>query len=392
MIPPRRIAILGSTGSIGQNTLNVIRAFPGQFKVTALAAGNNVEEFKRQVDEWRPDWVCLAEKSSVEKILPALPSSVKALAGEQGMIEIVQRKEVDLVVFATTGTWGVAPLLAAIQAKKQVALANKESLVMAGRIVTDAARENGVKIIPIDSEHSAIFQILNGQDPKELHRIFLTCSGGPLLHVAKEQLKEVTLEQALKHPRWKMGRKITIDSSTLMNKGLEIIEAKWLFGVTPDQVQVVIHPEAVVHSMVEYRDGSFMAQMGVTDMKGPIQYALGYPHRLPAVTERLNLVEVGKLSFSLPDVDRFPCLRIAYQAARGGDSDATVMNGANDTAVEAFLEEKIRWNEIPELIETVLSRHQKCENPGLARILELDRWAREETTRLIGQRSKAWVS
>jgi 1-deoxy-D-xylulose-5-phosphate reductoisomerase len=387
----KKIAILGSTGSIGQNTLNVIRAFPAQFKVVALAAGNNLEELKLQVDEWRPSWVCLAQKPSVEKILTVLPSSVKALAGEQGMIEIVQRKEVDLVIFATTGTWGVAPLLAAIKAKKQIALANKESLVMAGRVVTEAAKENGVRMLPIDSEHSAIFQILNGQNPKELHRIFLTCSGGPLLGVAMEQLKEVTLEQALKHPRWKMGKKITIDSSTLMNKGLEIIEAKWLFGVTPEQIQVMIHPEAVVHSMVEFMDGSLMAQMGVADMKGPIQYALGYPHRLPATTERLNLVDIGKLSFSLPDLERFPCLRIAYEVARAGDSDSTVMNGANDTVVEAFLKEQIRWSEIPELIETVLSRHRHLENPGLSQILELDRWAREETIRLIGQRSKAWV-
>lgn len=379
----KRIAILGSTGSIGQNTLNVIRAFPDRFEVAALAAGRNLEEMERQVKEWNPPYVCLAEKETAGKIRPRLPPSVKILAGEEGMTEIAQSKGVDLVVFATTGTLGLVPLLAAIRAKKQICLANKESLVMAGWIVTETARREGVGILPIDSEHSAIFQILNGQDRNELQRIFLTCSGGPLLHTAKDQLKEVTLKQALQHPRWKMGRKITIDSSTLMNKGLEIIEAKWLFGITPDQIQVVIHPEAVVHSMVEFIDGSLMAQMGVTDMKGPIQYALGYPERLPALCGRLDLLNVGKLEFSKPDVDRFPCLRIAFEVASSGDSDSTTMNAANDVAVEAFLNEKIRWMDIPCLIEKVLSRHRRLENPDLQQILKLDQWAREETTRWV---------
>ena len=379
----KRIAILGSTGSIGQNTLNVIRAFPERFKVVALAAGSNLEEMKCQANEWKPLWICLAEKQSADTISSGIPAGTKILMGIEGMIEIVQKKEVDFVVFATTGNWGLTPLLAAIKARKKIALANKESLVMAGRIVTESAKKEGVVILPIDSEHNAIFQILNSNSYCSYHRIFLTCSGGPFLHVLKEQLETVTVQQALSHPRWKMGRKITVDSSTLMNKGLEIIEAKWLFGASPDQIEVVIHPETIIHSMVEFVDGSLIAQMGVTDMKGPIQYALAYPDRFTATTARLNLMELGQLTFMAPDMGRFPCLKIAYQVAKSEESHSVVMNAVNDTVVSAFLNEQIRWIDIPLIIETVLSHHQSLANPDLEQILQLDQWARQEATRMI---------
>ena len=379
----KRIVILGSTGSIGQSALEVVRSFPDRFRVMGLACGSNVDRIKQQIQEYKPRWVSITDSHKVSELNGGIPGDVEVLVGKDGMIHMVQQPEVDLVIFATAGTWGLSPLLAAIESGKQIALANKESLVMAGRVVTQAAEHYGVRILPIDSEHNAIFQILEGHPAAETHKIYLTCSGGPLLHVPKEQLTQVTPEQALRHPRWKMGKKITIDSSTLMNKGLEIIEAKWLFGLSPDKIQVLIHPEAVIHSMVEFVDGSLMAQMGVTDMKGPIQYVLSYPQRLAATYPRLDLVALKQATFAAPDWERFPCLGLAYRVAQSGDSDSTTLNAANDVAVEAFLQTKIRWSDIPHLIETVLSHHPRLESPTLEDILDLDQWAREESYRWL---------
>lgn len=362
----KRIAILGSTGSIGQQTLDVIGKFPDRFRVAALAGGDNSDLLARQVAQLRPQMVCSARALD-------LHSSAKSLSME----EIASHPDVDLVVVATSGKAGLAPTLAAIRAGKQIALANKEVLVLAGEIVTSEAKQYGAQILPIDSEHSAIWQCLHGEQSQPA-RIILTASGGPFYGHSPEQLAEVTPEEALRHPTWKMGRKVTIDSATLMNKGLEVIEAHWLFSIPLDHIEIIIHRQSIIHSLVEFADSSTKAQLSFPDMRLPIQYALSYPERLPnAHLPHLNLATVKTLTFEPANLDRFPCLRLALEAGKSGGTYPAVLSAADEIAVELFLTGKIRFTNIAELIARTIALHQSVANPSLEEILATDVWARK---------------
>lgn len=383
----KRISILGSTGSIGTSTLEVARQFPDKFEVVALAAGRNVDLLRRQITEFSPGLVSVCDEELAEcldEILPAGKGRPTILFGPEGYDRVAACPEADTVVSAMVGAAGLLPTLAAIRAGKDLALANKETLVVAGELVMRLAREHGVRILPVDSEHSAIFQSLQGNPAAALRRILLTASGGPFHRQCGVDLTCVTPESALCHPNWSMGRKITIDSATLMNKGLEVIEAHWLFDVPVDRISVHIHPESIVHSMVEYVDGSVIAQMGIPDMKIPIAYALSYPERLPVETPPLDLFALKNLSFQRPDEGRFPCLRLAFDAcARGGTAPA-VLNAANEVAVYAFLDCRIGFMDIPRIIGAVLDRHEVAEGAlTLEAILAADRWAREAAILLV---------
>src|SRR5258705_8100092 len=330
----KRIAILGSTGSIGQSALSVVDAQPGRLHVVGLAAGENAELFAAQVAQYHPDVVAMATSAAIDRLARTLPATVTmAGTGREGLVAVASHPDAELVLCASAGTDALEAVLAAIELGKTIALANKEVLVMAGGIVTEAARARGVAILPVDSEHNAIHQCLHGRSTAELKRLILTASGGPFRGRRASELKEVSAADALKHPTWRMGRKITIDSATLMNKGLEVIEARWLFGVRADEIEVVIHPQSVVHSMVELTDGSIIAQLGVTDMRLPIQYAFSYPERWPAAVSRLDLTRAVRLDFEAPDTDAFPCLRLAYRALDAGRSIPVVLNSANEIAV-----------------------------------------------------------
>jgi 1-deoxy-D-xylulose-5-phosphate reductoisomerase len=381
----KRISLLGSTGSIGVSTLDVIGARPDQFAVTALAAGRNVALMKQQIERFRPQLAAMIDEAHAGELRRLLgPASVTdILSGPEGYRETAAAADAEMVVSAMVGAAGLLPTLDAIEAGKDIALANKETLVMAGHIVLRKASERGVKIIPVDSEHSAIFQCLLGHRREDVRRIILTASGGPFLHASEEELAKVTTAQALRHPNWTMGKKITIDSATMMNKGLEVIEAGWLFGLPGEAIDVLIHPQSIVHSLVEYRDGSVIAQMGVPDMRLPIAYALSYPNRLTRNEETLDLPKVGTLTFLHPDPVRFPALRLAYEAAKAGGTMPAVLNGANETAVTAFIEERIRFNRIVSVVQEVLSRHRGPADPGIDAILAADRWAREEAENVI---------
>lgn len=385
----KNISVLGSTGSVGVNTLNVVRKHPGRFRIMGLSAGENISLLKSQILEFRPSAVSVAtEKLAIElaAILPPL-NNVSILSGMEGCIRVATMPEVKLVVSAIVGSKGLLPTLKAIESGKEIALANKETIVMAGKLVMTAAKANKVRIIPVDSEHSAIFQCIRGNRRREIRRIILTASGGPFLGMTREQMRHVTLEAALQHPRWKMGKKITVDSATMMNKGLEILEARWLFNVDFDLIDVHLHPQSIIHSMVEYQDGSVMAQMGNPDMKLPIAYALSYPMRMKSLDNAfLDLPEIGKLEFFKADHDQYPALGMAYQAGRIGGTLPAVMNGANEKAVEAFLSRHISFHEIVELIEKVMSRHSVIPEPSLDEILAADRWAKRETQKLIEER------
>ncbi len=371
----KQVAVLGSTGSIGRQTLEVISAHPRRFRIIALAAGKNLDLLTRQISQFKPRFVYSQDKKA-------------RLANAQGKFlsleEIASHPEVDIVVMATSGKWGLQPTLAAVRAGKRLALANKESLVMAGEIITAEAKQNGARILPVDSEHSAIWQCLEGETGKPA-RIILTASGGPFYHYSPAQLNKVTVEQALKHPSWRMGRKVTIDSATLMNKGLEVIEAHWLFDIPFDSINVLIHPQSIVHSMVEFGDGSVKAQLGCPDMHLPIQYALSYPERLPnPKLPRLDWENIKELSFAPPDPDRFPCLRLAIEAGRKGGTYPAVLCGADEVAVELFLSGRIKFTDIARLVEPVLEGHKATSHPTLEEILVADNWAREEVMRLAG--------
>jgi len=380
----KRLAILGSTGSIGVTTLDLVARFPERFRAVALAAGRNVERLAEQVRRFEPELVAAADDDSAAALRAAVPEfRGTILAGLDGIEEVAVAPQADLVISALVGALGLKPTLRAIDSGKDVALANKEVLVVAGALVQAAARQSRVNVFPLDSEHNAIYQALHGHRRSDVRRIILTASGGPFLRAPRDQLRAVTPAQALKHPTWKMGSKITIDSSTLMNKGLEVIEAHWLFGLSPDQIDVVIHPQSIVHSMVEYVDGSVLAQLGIPDMAIPISYILAYPERLPlSHLPSLDLVKAGRLEFVAPDLERFPCLGLAYRALRSGGTAPAVLNAANEVLVDAFLHERIGYLDIPQIADQVLQRQALIASPTLDELLAADAAARAMATAL----------
>ncbi len=365
----KKIAILGSTGSIGTQTLEVVRRNP-DLTVTALAAGSNVDHLETQIREFHPSLAAVwTEEKAKELKRRTRDLPVKIVTGMEGLLEVAQQLESEILVTAIVGMIGIRPTIAGMKAGKDIALANKETLVTAGHIIMPLAKEYGVRILPVDSEHSAIFQCLNGEDRGQLHKILLTASGGPFRGKKKEELREVRPEDALKHPNWSMGRKITIDSATLVNKGLEMMEARWLFGVEPDHIQIVVQPKSIVHSMVEFMDGAVIAQLGTPDMKLPIQYALYYPERRPLVGERLDFSRMTEITFERPDPETFQGLRLAFDAAAGGGSLPTVYNAANERAVAWFLDHKIGFLDIPELIGRCMEAHKVIDHPSVEEIL-----------------------
>jgi len=380
----RSIALLGSTGSVGVSTLALVERFPERFRAVSLAAGRNVELLAEQVQRHQPELVSVADESCAAELRARAPGYAgRIIAGADGPRAVATYAGADIVLSALVGALGLEPTLAAIEAGKDVALANKEVLVVAGALVTRAARERGVRILPVDSEHNAIFQALHGHDRTEVRRLILTASGGPFLRHTVAELDHVTRADALKHPTWKMGPKITIDSATLMNKGLEVIEAHWLFDVEPDRIDVVIHPQSIIHSMVEYIDGSVLSQMAVPDMTIPIGYALAYPQRLPLTHLRtLDLPAAGELTFVAPDLERFPCLGLAYRALRAGGTMPAVLNAANEVAVERFLAEDIGYRDVPAVVAAVMDAHAAAPAADLATLLAADRWARERARTL----------
>jgi 1-deoxy-D-xylulose-5-phosphate reductoisomerase len=378
----KRIAILGSTGSIGCSALAVVDAHADRLAVVGLAAGENAERFEEQIARYRPRVIAMGSGAALDRLAASSASwppveTIVGGAGRDGLVAVATHPDVDLVLCASAGTDGLEAVLAAIEQGKTIALANKEVLVMAGGIVTDAARRRGVAILPVDSEHNAIHQCLQGRSLSDLKRIVLTASGGPFRGRRAPDLGAVTAADALKHPTWQMGRKITIDSATLMNKGLEVIEARWLFGIGADQIDVVIHPQSVIHSMIELVDGSIIAQMGVTDMRLPIQYAFSYPERWVARVASLDLAAAARLEFETPDTDAFPCLRLAYRALEAGRSLAVVLNAANEVAVARFLEGRLAFTAIPQVIERTMDAHQPVDVPSLKDVRNVDIWARE---------------
>lgn len=381
----KRLTVIGSTGSIGRNTLEIVEKFPDNFKISALCAGKNIALLARQIEQFRPEMAVVYDHSHAVQLKKYLSSDIntKILYDDQGYIEASAYNSTDMVVSAVVGAAGLKPTLAAIEAGKDIALANKETLVMAGEIVMKKATENGVKIFPVDSEHSAIFQCLQGQQIQDMEKIFLTASGGPFFNYPKSEFHKIIPKDALNHPTWKMGPKITIDSATLMNKGLEIIEARWLFDVPGKNIKVIIHPQSIVHSMVAFRDGSVIAQLGLPDMKGAIAYALSYPHRLAIGQPLPDFAELGALTFAEPDQDKFICLALAVEACQAGGTLPAVLNAANEKAVAAFLENKINFTDIPRIIERTMHRHKPVFSPALNDIIESDSWARKEADKEI---------
>jgi 1-deoxy-D-xylulose-5-phosphate reductoisomerase len=383
----KRIAILGSTGSIGQSALSVIDAHADRLSVVGLAAGENADLLSAQIARYRPAVVAMATGAAIDRLAGGIPAGVTvAGSGRDGLVAVASHPGADLLLCASSGTEALEAVLAGIERGKTIALANKEILVMAGGLVTEAARRHGVEILPVDSEHNAIHQCLHGRDRSELQRIVLTASGGPFRGRSAADLATVTADDALRHPTWRMGRKITIDSATLMNKGLEVIEAHWLFGVRPDQIDVVIHPQSVVHSMIELVDGSVIAQLGVTDMRLPIQYAFSYPERWAQPLAALDLIRAGRLEFDAPDTQAFPCLRLAYRALEAGGSVPVVLNAANEIAVAQFLEGRIGFSAIPRVIEATINGHRPVEVTTMAAIRGVDAWARahaQESARAV---------
>ena len=381
----KKITILGSTGSIGASALDVIRKNPKKFRVAALAAGRNVALLARQTLAFHPEAVSVQTPEDAKHLRDLLGSRnpVRILCGEAGAQDVAAHRSADIVLSAISGAAGLKPTLAAIEAGKDLALANKETMVIAGHLVTKKAKQKKIRVLPVDSEHSAIFQCLAGQKPKNVKRIILTASGGPFYSFSRADLKKVTPAQALRHPRWKMGAKITVDSASLMNKGLEVIEAKWLFGVDISRIDVLVHPQSVVHSAIELIDGTVLAQLGIADMRIPIAYALSYPDRLTNPLPALDLAKTGNVTFCLPDTKKFPCLRLAYEAARAGGTAPVVLNAANEAAVAAFLENKICFNDLPKVIEKALDRHSVKQNPSLEEILHADGEARWEAAGIL---------
>lgn len=373
----KKIAILGSTGSIGTQTLDVVRE-QGDISVAALAAGSNIALLEQQIREFHPRLVAVWDKKKAEELkIKTADLSVEILDGMDGLLAVAQIPEAEILVTAIVGMLGIRPTIAAIRAGKDIALANKETLVTAGHLIMPMAEENHVSILPVDSEHSAIFQSLNGERHNKIHKILLTASGGPFRGKTREELKDVTVEDALKHPNWSMGRKITVDSATLVNKGLEVMEVKWLFDVELSQIQVVVQPQSVIHSMVEYEDGAIIAELGTADMRLPIQYALYYPDRRPLSGERLDFYKLGQITFERPDTDTFRGLALAYHAMEQGGNVPTAFNAANERAVAKFLNHEIRFLEIPEIIEACMEHCNYVKNPSVEEILDTERAAYE---------------
>src|SRR5688572_4799554 len=380
----KAIVILGSTGSIGTNTLDIVDRFPEEFCVVGLTAGSNDEKLEEQIRRFKPRVVALSDATAASRLrdrCAGLP--VEILAGEEGLIQVASATEAELVISAIVGGAGLVPTLAAIRSSKQIALANKEPMVMAGKLMQNEARRYGVRIFRSDSEHSAIFQSLEGHRKVDVRRLILTASGGALWALGQEELHDVTPERALQHPNWKMGAKITIDSATLMNKGLEVVEARWLFDIPPAQIEVLVHRESIIHSLVEYCDGSVIAQLGLPDMRTPISYAMNYPERMPLEVPPLDLAGIGKLTFFRPDHERFPCLGLGYEALRIGGTMAATLNAANEVAVAAYLQEGIGFLDIADVIRTTMDAHAPRDVTTLEDALEADRWAREKAGMLV---------
>ena len=386
----KRVLLLGSTGSIGENTDRVVQNLAEELELVGLAAHSSWERLLEQITSHHPEAVALVDQEAAGKLRAALENAddkagalPRIYEGEEGLVELVRETEADVLVAAISGAAGLPANIAALETGKDLALANKESLVMSGSILTRLARKNDRRILPVDSEHSAIFQSLEAGSREEVERVILTASGGPFRQTSAEELEKVTRQDALNHPTWEMGEKITIDSATLMNKALEIIEARWLFDLPPEQIEVVVHPQSIIHSLVEYRDGSTICQLGPPDMRVPIQYALTYPRRLPLPTEQLSLAKLGQLTFESPDTGRFPALRLAYEVLEQGGTAATVFNAANEVAVAAFLKEEIPFLGILKVVETCLKQHNVVENPDLENIFAADEWARLETEKIL---------
>jgi 1-deoxy-D-xylulose-5-phosphate reductoisomerase len=380
----KKIVILGSTGSIGTNALDIVSKFPQRFQVLGLTAGTNVEKLEEQVRTFAPAVAAMSDETAAEQLrrrCAGLRTSV--LSGSEGLVNTATMEEADLVISAIVGSAGLIPTLAAIRAGKSIALANKEPMVMAGRLMQDQARRSNVRIFPIDSEHSALFQSMEGQRIEDIRRLILTASGGPFWEFTSAQMRDVTPKEALQHPNWKMGPKITIDSATLMNKGLEVIEAHWLFDISPSQIEVVVHRESIVHSLVEYADRSVIAQLGLPDMRTPIAYAMNYPERVPLDLPSLNLAQLGRLSFCEPDVERFPCLKFGYEALRIGGSMPAVLNAANEVAVQAFLDRRIGFPAIAETIRRTMQAHQPNDLLSIEDAMDADAWARARSASLV---------
>ena len=381
----RHLSILGSTGSIGCNVLSIVEMFPQHFSVTALAAKKNVRMLARQIEQFKPEVAVVFDADRAQALRELLPSAteVNILYGEKGYRAAAIHDSADMTVTAMVGAAGLIPTLAAIEAGKRIALANKETLVMAGDVVMQKAAEKGIQILPIDSEHSAIFQCLQGERKNDVERILLTASGGPFLHKASNEFSSITREEALNHPNWEMGQKITIDSATLMNKGLEVLEAKCLFGVSPEMIEVVVHPQSIIHSMVAYHDGSVIAQLGIPDMKVAIAYALSYPERLP-LRQPLPVFDSNQaLTFQKPDLNKFPCLALAFSACKVGGTLPAVLNAANEVAVHAFLDQQIAFIQIPEVVARTMDKHTVISRPALENILTADQWARQVAEEMI---------
>ncbi len=366
------VFVLGSTGSIGVNTLNVIRNFPNRFNVSALTVNSNTELLLEQIKEFKPDLVVVKDKDAAEKVKHQLPANCILLVGVDGLINAASDVEFDIFVGAMVGYAGLAPTIEAIKRGKRIALANKETLVVAGEVVNNYCKECGAEIIPVDSEHSAIYQCLVGENINEVEKLIITASGGPFLNKDKSFFENATVDEALNHPNWKMGNKVTIDSATMMNKGLEVIEAHWLFGLPKEKIDVVVHPQSIIHSMVQFRDGSIKAQMGLPDMKLPIQYALTYPERLQNDFERTNIPAIGTLNFYEPDFEKFECLKLAFDALEAGGTAPCVLNAANEIAVEKFLNREIKFSRIPVLIEKALEKIGNHQLLNLDTIFECD--------------------
>ena len=380
----RSLSILGSTGSIGLSTLDVVRQHPDKFSVTGLAEGHDVALLAEQISEFRPQAVSVRDADSADKLNTLLGDyKPQIFYGLEGAAAIASADAADMVVSAMVGAAGLVPTISAIKAGKHIALANKETLVVAGQLVSDLVKKHNVHLLPVDSEHSAVFQSLAGHRAEDVERIILTASGGPFRKTSAEEMKKVTLEQALKHPQWSMGAKITIDSATMMNKGLEVIEAHWLFNVPAEKIGVVVHPQSIIHSMVEYIDGCVMAQLGTPDMRAPIAYALSWPERCESGIHKLDLAKIGTLTFEEPDMERFPALRLAFEALKAGRTYPAVLNAANEIAVAAFLDRKIGFTAIAETVDKTMQAHEAYAPVELDEYLHADRWARETAKKIL---------